>query len=123
MTDEELMQEALDALQWSSEYLEGIGAKLFPECKKAQPGSTVWHVRKSIDSLRKRLEQPAQNHELAANNWSVFNAQGEIWSGLSFVDAISELTPKRMKFGWSVVCVINKDNYPSLKAKLKEKNA
>ena len=57
MTDEQLMQEALDALQWSSEYLEGVGAKLFPESKKTQPGSTVWHVRKSIANLKKRLEQ------------------------------------------------------------------
>lgn len=55
-SDEALMRQALEALQFSSEYLDELGAKLFPDSKKAQPGSTTWHVQKAMAALRGRLD-------------------------------------------------------------------
>ena len=57
-SDEELLRQALEALQFSSEYLEQLGKKLFPDSKKAKPGSTAWHVQQAIAALRGRLETP-----------------------------------------------------------------
>lgn len=54
--DEALMRQALEALQFSSEYLDELGAKLFPSTKKAKPGSTAWHVQKAMAALRGRLD-------------------------------------------------------------------
>lgn len=50
------MRQALEALQFSSEYLDELGAKLFPRTKKAKPGSTAWHVQKAMAALRGRLD-------------------------------------------------------------------
>lgn len=55
-SDEGLMRQALEALQFASEYLETMGQKLFPESKKAQPGSTTWHVQQAMAALRGRLD-------------------------------------------------------------------
>ena len=50
------MRQDLEALQFSSEYLDELGAKLFPSTKKAKPGSTAWHVQKAMAALRGRLD-------------------------------------------------------------------
>lgn len=55
-SDEALMRQALEALQFSSEYLDELGAKLFQSPKKAKPGSTAWHVQKAMAALRGRLD-------------------------------------------------------------------
>lgn len=55
-SDEELMRQALEALQFSSEYLETLGQKLFPDSKKVQPGSTTWHVQQAMAALRRRVD-------------------------------------------------------------------
>lgn len=55
-SDEALLRQALEALQFSSEYLEQLGKKLFTDSKKAKPGSTAWHVQKAIAALRVRLD-------------------------------------------------------------------
>ncbi len=55
--DEGLLRQALEALQYSSEYLDLIGEQLFPKSKKVQPGSTAWHVNRAMVALRKRLER------------------------------------------------------------------
>ena len=55
--DEALMRQALESLQWSNEYLDGIGKKLFPTSKKAKPGSTSWNVQQAIKALKARLEE------------------------------------------------------------------
>ena len=55
-SDEALMRQALEALQFSSEYLDELAAKLFPSSKKAKPGSTAWHVQKAMAALRGRLD-------------------------------------------------------------------
>lgn len=56
LADEALMRQALEALEWSNEYLEAMGKKLFPESKKVQPRSTTWHVQKAIIAIQNRLE-------------------------------------------------------------------
>lgn len=48
-----------------------------------------------------------------ANEWSVFNTGAEVASGLSLNEAMDYLTDERAARGWSVVCVINKDNMPT----------
>lgn len=48
-----------------------------------------------------------------ANEWSVFNTGAEVASGLSLDEAMDYLTDERAARGWSVVCVINKDNMPT----------
>lgn len=50
------MRQALEALQFSSAYLDELGAKLFPSTKKAKPGSTAWHVQEAMAALRGRLD-------------------------------------------------------------------
>jgi len=55
-SDEALLRQALEALQFSSEYLDELGAKLFPKSKSAKPGSTAWHVQKAMAALRARLD-------------------------------------------------------------------
>jgi len=55
--DEALMRQALESLQWSNEYLDEIGKKLFQTSKKAKPGSTSWHVQQAIKALKARLEE------------------------------------------------------------------
>ena len=55
--DEALMRQALESLQWSNEYLDEIGKKLFQTSKKAKPGSTSWNVQQAIKALKARLEE------------------------------------------------------------------
>jgi hypothetical protein len=54
----------------------------------------------------------AEKQEPVANDWSVFNTVAEVWGRLSLADAVAELTPERLKRGWSAVCVINEENPP-----------
>jgi hypothetical protein len=61
----EAMKQALEALEWSNEYLEIMGEKLFPKSKKVQPGSTTWHVHKAITALRQAIEQAEQAQPVA----------------------------------------------------------
>ena len=65
--DRSVVEQTLEGLELSNEYLEAISDKLFPKSKKANPGSTLWHVQKAIAALRQALsdsvEQPQQQQE------------------------------------------------------------
>lgn len=52
----------------------------------------------------------------APSGWSVFNTSTEVAGGLTLAEALDYLTPERLQRGWSVVCVINKDNPPKVAA-------
>jgi hypothetical protein len=67
----EAMKQALEALEWSNEYLEIMGEKLFPKSKKVQPGSTTWHVHKAITALRQAIEQAEQAQPVASGKLKV----------------------------------------------------
>jgi len=46
------------------------------------------------------------------DDWSVVNSAAEVASGLSYAEALGYLTRERLDRGWSLVCVVNKDNAP-----------
>ena len=103
MTDRDLMQQALDAL----ENLQGLCTDAEDGCLEA---ITIW-TPEIIDALRERLAQPEQ--EPVAGGWSVFNTGAEVASNLSFDEAWDYMTSTRLDRGWSAVCVLNKDNLPT----------
>lgn len=101
----------------------------------------IQRTAEAVTALREALEQPQKTNQCGevceraklcatcaqglkpdqasepvawiANDWSVFNTGAEVASGLSLNDAMDYLTDERATRGWSVVCVINKDNMPT----------
>lgn len=80
---------------------------------KAAGARFVWNFFDIADpgpSWRSALNPGAS---MTPPDWSVFNSGAEVASGLSYVEALDYLTPERLERGWSLVCVVNKDNAPS----------
>lgn len=61
------------------------------------------------------MSNPPTTTAVPPDDWSVFNSCAEVANGLSYAEAFDYLTPERLARGWSLVCVVNKDNalYPT----------
>lgn len=63
-TKDEALKQALEALEFSSSYLNELSGVL-KFSKKAKPGSTAWHVQRAIKACREALAQKDEHEPVA----------------------------------------------------------
>ena len=72
----------------------------------------VWPASTCCEHPQPLYASPPPPQRQPLSDWDVFNGSAQVASGLSFEEAMDYMTPARVDRGWTVVCVINKDNMP-----------